>query len=970
MITKLILTYQYHRNLGALLLPAIAAREENVSFYQLSPVIQETNYDDIPDLNEEKINILEKCFECTEKGIFQFFGRRSTNQTTFFQNLDADFCKNHIRPYIEKRILEIVKIAQNQDVHIYIKNSNNVFEGDKLKVLKNEVKCSYHFNYENNALQYELKLYDEDREIALRNQKIHIVCEKPALFIINNTLCFIKSFNSKQIIPFVSKNFISIPEKMVDQYFNTFVKKTLENHTVTANGFSIETIKPEALTKLTLEQGFNSQFVLNLEFNYDKLALRSDSKKIKATVFFDATTKSFQKIERNASKEREIIAFLSELNLVNKTGTQYGIKGGSNNADLITWINTNAKILAENNIFVQNITETDYFLGSIVLKIETTESIDWFDVRATVSFGDYSIPFVKLRNHLIRGNREYKLPDNKIAIIPEEWFSKYEGLFGKGIIEGDRIRVQKYQFDVLQNLNTDITKNIVNRFESLITQQNHELVPNEINAELRNYQTEGYNWMRKLHEFKFGGCLADDMGLGKTLQTIAMLTHHHLHTKQNDTLSRPKLNNNQQLSLFDNNETNINKGTSLIIAPSSLVHNWVNEIKKFAPALKITTHTGGQRRQNTGYFAQYDIIISSLGTVRNDIEMLKLFKFEYIVIDESQTIKNPTSQAYEAIIQLQSTHKLVLTGTPIENSLQDLWAQLNFVNPGLLGSLRYFKKQYVTPIEKQHDEKALEKLKKLTAPFILRRKKSDVAKDLPSLTEQTIMCEMTDEQTKKYDKQKSMARNALLNIFSSKTIGNHTTIVLNSLNTLRQIANSPALIDESYNEESGKTEIVTRHLENIVAEQHKVLVFSSYVKHLDLYEKICKNNQWGYTKLTGNVPQKERESLVDKFQTDENTNIFLISLKAGGVGLNLTAADYVMILDPWWNPAAEAQAVNRAHRIGQTNNVMVYRYISENTIEEKIQTLQSKKQKLSNELIDDKVALADLTMDDIKALFE
>lgn len=970
MIKKLILTYQFHRHLGALLLPAIAIKEENLTFYQLTPIISEANNEEIPDYNNDIKSLIGKCMEYGEKGVYQFFGRHSANQTEFYQNLDADFCKKNIRPYIEKRIFEVIKLAQNQDISIYFKNSNNVFETDLLSLLPTPANCAYHFDYLNNTLQYQLTLFCEQKKLKLRNQKVYILCESPALFIVNNTICFVENFNAKQVIPFVKKEFISVPEKMVDQYFNSFVKKTLELHKVSASGFTIETPKPKLKAKLSLEQGFNSQFALNLEFTYDKYSFRSDNLKKKSLVFFDAKSKSFLKIERDAAKEQEIVAFLRTINLVNKTGTLYGIKGSSNNTEIIAWINQHVHELENNNIEIHNTLETKYFLKDVVLEMQTSESIDWFDVRAIVKFGELSLPFVKLRNHIIKGNKEYKLPDNSIAILPDEWFAKYQSLMGMGIIKGNTIKIHKYQYNILRDIDSGVSNSMLLRFENLIHNDNNYHIPKDVIAELRNYQKDGYNWMRKLREFRFGGCLADDMGLGKTLQTITILAHHHLHGTQKNVQTPDTTSETGQLSLFDEAATYNHNGTSLIIAPSSLVHNWKNEIKKFAPQISITAHIGNNRKLSIDYFHKYDIIISTLGVVRNDIRTLKDFRFEYIVIDESQTIKNPNSQTYKAVIQLQADNKLVLTGTPVENSLQDLWAQLNFVNPGILGNLRWFKNKYVTPIEKLQDEDALHRLKQLTAPFILRRKKSEVAKDLPSLTEQTIMCEMTEQQAKRYEEQKSIARNALLNVFSGQTIGTNTTIVLKSLNTLRQMANSPSLIDEAYTEESGKTEIVTRHLENLVAEQHKVLLFSSYIKHLELFEKICLDNKWGYTKLTGSVPQNEREKLIAKFQTDKQISIFLISLKAGGVGLNLTAADYVMILDPWWNPAAEAQAINRAHRIGQSKNVMVYRYITKDTIEEKILTLQKRKQKISNDLIDDKVALKNLNMNEIKSFFD
>lgn len=972
MTKKLILTYQHHRQLGAIIQPAIATKEENKTFYHLTPVIPETNDEEIPTLNAQKKLLLAKCFEYGERNIYQFFNKKKDSQISFYQNISNDYLKEHIRPYIDKRIHQVIQLAISEEVSIYLKQSNNVFENDLLYILPEPLTCAYHFDYDGSLLKYELNLFNANKKIRILNQRVHLLSESPAIFIINDKICFANNFNSKQIIPFVSKTHITIPEKMVSQYLNSFVKKTLIQHKVTATGIPINIVQTKPKAKLTLEHGINEQLAINLEFLYDKYTIRSDNKKQNALVFFDEPTKSFTKIERNNSWEEDQIAYLRNLNLIHRSGTLYMLKQTIENIDLITWINQNTTILTEQSFIIENNLNTEYYLGEIELEMHTEESLDWFDVRAEITFGKFTIPFVKLRNNILKGIREYTLPDGTVAILPKEWYSKYTNLLGMCKVEGAVIKVHKYQFGVLRNMSDGISESFIERFDKLIKSDATYEIPEEINAQLRNYQVDGYGWMRDLHELKFGGCLADDMGLGKTIQTIGLLTFHHLHDKTKCTEQEfSESSKKQQLDLFEEElDKNIKKATSLIIAPSSLVHNWINEIKKFSPKLKVTEHSGSSRSQNIYRFKYFDLIITSLGVVRNDIEKLKTFRFDYIVIDESQNIKNPDSISYKSVIQLQSDHKLVLTGTPIENSLKDLWAQLNFINPGMLGSIRWFMKHYVTPIEKNRDEEKLLKLKQLTAPFILRRAKSEVAKDLPELAEQTITCDMHESQSKLYEERKSIARNALLNVIQTNEMGKNSTIILNSLNTLRQIANNPLLIDENYKGSSGKTEIVRRHLENLIAENHKVLVFSSFVKHLEVFEAICKENSWGYKKLTGQVPQKTREKIINDFQNNDNTHIFLISLKAGGVGLNLTAADYVMVLDPWWNPAAEAQAINRAHRIGQQKNVMVYRYISENSIEEKIRNLQNKKQLLSDELIEDKVALKNLTTDEIKSLFE
>jgi SNF2 family DNA or RNA helicase len=320
------------------------------------------------------------------------------------------------------------------------------------------------------------------------------------------------------------------------------------------------------------------------------------------------------------------------------------------------------------------------------------------------------------------------------------------------------------------------------------------------------------------------------------------------------------------------------------------------------------------------------------------------------VLDESQTVKNPESQAYQSIMQLKCRHRLALTGTPLENSLSDLWSQVNFINPGLLGSLSSFKRYYVSPIEKKLDGETSVKLKKIISPFMLRRTKQQVLQDLPDLVEQTILCEMTDSQQKIYEAEKSRTRNSILEIMEQGIFEKSTVMVLQSLTRLRQIACTPYLIEDGYDGGSGKTDEVIRALQNVIGQRHKVLVFSSFVQHLNHIARNLDALGIGYSMLTGSTDN--REDAVRKFEGD-NVPVFLISIKAGGTGLNLTQADYVFIIDPWWNPAVEEQAIARAHRMGQKNSVMAYRFISKGTVEEKIQRFQRKKNDLAATFVGD-----------------
>jgi SNF2 family DNA or RNA helicase len=340
-------------------------------------------------------------------------------------------------------------------------------------------------------------------------------------------------------------------------------------------------------------------------------------------------------------------------------------------------------------------------------------------------------------------------------------------------------------------------------------------------------------------------------------------------------------------------------------------------------------------------------------------------KFFYVVLDESQHIKNPTSNIYRAVIQLKSDHRLVLTGTPVENSLTDLWTQLSFVNPGLLGSLSFFKREFAGPIEKNNEEEKEKRLRKIIQPFIMRRTKEMVVSELPPVIEQVVHCDMSEEQSAIYEREKSAVRNSILENIESVGIEKSAIIVLQGLMRLRQIANHPLLTDETYKGGSGKFDAVTHNIDSVISEGHKILAFSSFVKHLELFPGWLSKNGIGYSMLTGST--QNREKVINRFRNDDQIKVFLISLKAGGIGLNLTEADYVFILDPWWNPASEIQALSRAHRIGQEKRVFVYRYISGDTIEEKIQRLQERKAKLAEAFVESNNPFGEL---DIREMLE
>jgi len=433
------------------------------------------------------------------------------------------------------------------------------------------------------------------------------------------------------------------------------------------------------------------------------------------------------------------------------------------------------------------------------------------------------------------------------------------------------------------------------------------------------------------------------MGLGKTIQAISLL-----------------LNEKSKKENF----------TNLIIAPTSVVFNWIDEINKFAPSLSVLNHTGNDRKKDSElHLNKYDVVIMSYGIVLRDYNFLSNFKFHYIILDESQKIKNPISRTGRAIRNLKSNYRLCLTGTPIENNLTELWSQMSFLNPGLFGSYNKFNESFVKGIQKNSDGNALAVLKRSIYPFILRRTKNLVAKELPPKSETIHYCEMEKDQARIYNFWRDSIRYEILKVIETEGIKKSGFKVLEGLLRLRQICNHPILVENSYKKMSGKFEEFKMMLTKVVGEGHKALVFSQFVKMLELMKEHLEKGNIKYEYLTGSTIN--REERIKNFKESDEIKIFLISLKAGGFGLNLTEADYVFHYDPWWNPAVENQATDRVHRIGQDKQVFVYKFITKNTIEEKILHLQEKKKKLVEEIIStDSGLLKNLTKEDINMLFE
>ena len=978
MAQEFIIGFTEHRSVGYILVPLLIEKENSYFTVDKTVKLRDVKSGEVV-LNEQELELLKLIENYSDEMLMKKFTKK-TDQPSFFQNMDKDLFQNHISPYIDKYIYRCVVLLMKGNTRLFFKQAKyaHLYDEDEIKINRAFSDCTFYFNRSETGTKYNLKISHENKVIDLLHKNIKMVCIQPCSFVYLNQLYVFSHLSGKKLIPFLTKEALTIPRQAEEKYYQTFIMNTVRDFEVKADGFTIIESQPPRKTILSLEQDLSLKPVLIVKFRYDNSQYLADSvSKVFVSLEYQQENYTFKKFVRDHKWEQEQLDLLKKLQLKYKNGfwnpkEDLEKSETENYYKSIQWLTHNHEELqAQGFMIQQNKLNKKYFTGTQTLDIKIQSNEDWFDILAMVKFGDCLIPFIRLRKNIINNIREFELPSGEIAILPLEWFSSYREIFPFAKLNGNILKLKKHHFQLLQEKLVGIDRNYFKMLEQVnsITDQKIEL-PEGLKAELRNYQAEGYSWMYQLCANQLGGCLADDMGLGKTLQTLTLLLKLKKKTGQL-LLSELKNDNQQQFSLFGTIEgPDTVQPASLIVMPTSLIHNWENEIQKFAPSLKVYKHVGALRNKSNSMVSSiryYDVILTTYGTLRNDYEMLSSYEFFYLILDESQNIKNSSSKTYKSILEIRSKHKLVITGTPIENSLSDLWSQFNFLNRGLLGSLPYFKREFITPIEKKDDLEQQKKLQKLIRPFFLRRTKEEVESDLPVLTEQIRYCEMTEEQNEIYETEKSSIRNAILKNIETNGIKKSALVVLQGLTKLRQLANHPSLVTKETESESGKFNEIFRCLKNLVAEKHKVLIFSSFVKHLELLQTKIETENWKYSWLTGKTIN--RPEVIHQFQDDPDNHIFLISLKAGGVGLNLTSADYVFIIDPWWNPAAENQAISRAHRIGQDKKVIVYRFITENSIEEKIQTLKSKKSALVEKFIGSNNPINAITEEEIMSLF-
>lgn len=900
-----------------------------------------TDYDDVLDERDRKL--IETCWKLTPASISE------RSKQLPFKDFDellqmlinpAVFTKNlQLKTFLEYS-LQLISQYQNEffqaigDKELYLPTTKFPFGWTPITLNVDMPELYYFAKYHPEGLDVSLVLYINEKPFDINGAQL--LTRKPARILLRNKIVEFDDYvQGEKLIPYFNKKSISVPPLKTKEYISKILLPVVRNDKLIADGIAISQSSELKNTVIRVkEYGFVQQtnlfddttdainnpkeLIFELIFEYDDFVFAAGREGPVVKMDEDKRTGEIRifSVERNTTDEKFYCEHLRKLGIdleakIMKLKFSAGL-------DLL---NQNYKSLEDLGIEVRferkTVDNKKYFVGEREMEVVMSEERDWFDLKATVRFGNFEIAFIKIIQAIKHNRDKIMLPNGEFAHIPQQWVDEFKVLFDLAQIENGKVVVAKHYAMLAKHMadNKRLTFNAKSNMRKFLKGETISDVdmPLAFKGNLRDYQLDGYRWMRTLDSLALGGCLADDMGLGKTIQTICML---------------------QWL-------VEQNRKRHLIVVPTSLIFNWQDEFSKFAPELKVYVHTGQLRSRTLNEAKDADIILTSYAILRRDKMLFEQQIFDYFILDEAQGIKNPHSDTTKLCFEIRANRFLTLTGTPLENSVSDLWSQVHFFNRNMLGSLRNFEKNC------KHDDK-MKLYRLLLKPFLLRRLKTEVLNDLPEKQIVVQYCDMTEEQTLFY----KALRNGYINKFiESKSSDSQlsSVTVLEGLLRMRQASNHPLLVDRTYDADSGKMQMVMQKLHEVLAQGGKILIFSSFVEHLKIYRQQLDAQAIAYTYLDGST--KDRQEQVQRFQTDDNISIFLLSLKSGGVGLNLTKADYVFLLDPWWNPAAEAQAYDRAHRIGQKSNVFVYKFISKQTIEEKIIRLQNEKNQLFDALI-------------------
>lgn len=832
------------------------------------------------------------------------------------------FCQNPIQIpiYIYKN-----QHSKSYDLKDFIKVNLTIFE----------IEAIVEANIKPDFCDFKLKLKVNDQDYFLNDLKIVF-----DYFIqIKNQLILISDIKLFDTIQFFKKNnyVVKVPLSKFENFKEKILQKFQKRLQIKLNYFIDEKIENE-----NIKFGIDSDKIIYLiedsRYIYIKPVIKSgiyEYEILNGNDFYgiDQNGKSLH-LKRNEELEIDFIAEITKhhIDLINQIPNRefYLPKSEFLNTKWVlstfeAWRNAGIQIFGFSNLSIhkQKIVQPSFSYSAI-------SGINWFEIGVDLRFENNIVPLKRLHFAIKQKQNQIKLDDGSVGILPEEWLAKFANFFSENQIKNNSILIPKINAQCINELFTEkeiqpsVFQEINEIFEIINHQKNieNDEIPIELNANLRPYQVQGYNWLNNLDRFNFGACLADDMGLGKTIQVLAFLL---------------------------NQRKRVAKNINLIVMPTSLIFNWKAEIERFAPSLKTLVIADVKNDDKLKKIENSELILVTYSVLTLEVNFLKEITFNYIILDESQQIKNPESMRYKMAMMLKARNRIIMTGTPLENNSMDLYAQFSFACPGLLGSKQNFKQIYADPIDKFKIDKKSQELKTKISPFILRRTKTQVAHELPQKLEMTVYCELNENQQKLYNLYlKSLKKY----IQEKKKAGTEveTMYVLKSIMRLRQICNSTKLLgfDLDKQKHSSKIEKIRTHILE-KHEKHKIVIFSQFVSMLNLIKNELEIMKVSFEMLTGN--SKNRAQIVKKFQENNEIKVFLISLKAGGFGLNLTSADYVYLIDPWWNTAVENQAIDRIYRIGQKKNVVAVRFICKNTIEEKVLMLQANKKTLANDLI-------------------
>lgn len=937
--------------------------------------------------DKEFRRLVELCLWTQSDNLFAKAGRNFSNKRAFFEKADK-ITQRYVISQVDQHITGAIAIASRLGVHIFFapKPGEWLKQQDELHFDAEPLKLHAAFTKTDDGIDYQLTLGQDIIPSAHRTQ---VLCNNPSLFVIDHSLRQLdEGLGGKLLTPFLKKEIYHIPASIQAKYFRQFILKIVKKIDISSDGFDVDNLHPQGKAVLTLQATINGLYTLETQFVYDTATFSiSDRREKSVTLHDNGKGVTFVCIWRNREWETSVIRLLDD---------QLHRPQTASLQEMMLWLTKNEEALSRHEVEIMQRTTHHYVIGDVKKIHDDRWTGDWFQMHVTLVFPDGTrMALTDFRDAIINGDREVRLPSGNWFVIPDEWYAQYSAVMLFGLMKNrGTLTLHRSQQSVLPT--EDLLPPTL-KAPAASDKEEKALPPHGLKATLRPYQLEGYQWMLS-HQHSGTGCLlGDDMGLGKTVQTIAVILHHFESTASTSTATtkddhaKENLANSSlstqavdldyqtdyniirskptstpvQMSLFSEEEMSGHAAKAmpsasssqpdlrqqsghrpvLVAAPSSVVFNWHDEFRRFAPSLRVVEYTGNARERavKQSQLANADVVLTSYPMLRNDIGMLSRLSFAIAVYDEAHAFRNNTSLLYQAVLKIHADFPIALTGTPMVNALDELWTLMSVLNPALLGDYETFQNNFIHPINVNLQDEHTAILRKLVAPYFLRRLRGDVLDSLPERQDEQVWCAMTEAQTACYEEEQSKMRNLLMDAEQA----NNRIVVLAAITRLRRLACSPKL--EHKEGDSGKVQEVFDRLEELRGTDHKVLLFSEFTSFLDVIAEEMEQRGWTYDLLTGQ--SRDRESIVKHFQQTPSCQFFLVSLKAGGEGLNLTEADYVFLLDPWWNHAAEEQAIARAHRSGQRRSVMVYRFITRDSLEEQIQKVQDKKDDLVNAII-------------------